>query len=88
MQHFIYLFYSFACSRLWSSDISGGYFPMDISGRVLNDLHLNESWGHLFHLCSYNLFIEEVLLGMLFVHNNHLFDAGMFCTIIISTPCV
>ena len=60
---------------------------MDISGCVLIDLHLNLSWGHLFHLCSCILFIEEVILGMLFVHNNHLFDGGI-CPIIISTPCV
>jgi len=62
MQHFIYLFYSFAW--LWSSDISGGYFPSDISGRVSDILHLNDSRGHLSNLCSHNLFIEEVTIGL------------------------
>ena len=60
----IYLFYLKPYRLAWSSDISGGNFPSDIYGRVLIDLHLNESWGHLFHLCSYNLFIEEVTIGL------------------------
>ena len=62
----------------WSSDISGGYFPSDISGRVSDILHLNDSRGPLSHLNMSLLLTTGYNLWASVVFNSQLDDGGKY----------